>query len=60
MAEGLFRHEAAGAWEVHSAGTHPTGVRPDAVAAMREIGIDISRQWSKSVDEFRGQGIRLT
>jgi arsenate reductase len=30
-------------------------VRPEAIAAMREIGIDISRQRSKSVDEFAGQ-----
>ena len=55
MAEGLLRHESGGRWEVHSAGTHPTTVRPEAVAVMNELGIDISRQWSKSVDEFAGR-----
>jgi arsenate reductase (thioredoxin) len=55
MAEGLFRHESGGAWEVRSAGTRPGKVRPEAIAAMQEIGIDISRHWSKSVDEFAGR-----
>ena len=52
MGEGLFRREAGAGWEVFSAGTQPTSVRPEAVAVMREIGIDISHQRSKSVDEF--------
>jgi len=55
MAEGLLRHESGGRWEVHSAGTHPTTVRPEAVTVMKELGIDISRHWSKSVDEFAGR-----
>ena len=52
MAEGLFRHEAADRYEVFSGGTKPGKVRPEAIAAMAEIGIDISRHRSKSVDEF--------
>ena len=55
MGEGLFRHEGGGAVEVVSAGTNPSHVRPEAIAAMREIGIDISQQRSKSVNEFAGQ-----
>ena len=55
MAEGLLRHYAADRFEVYSAGTKPGHVRPEAVAAMRELGIDISGHRSKSVDEFRGQ-----
>ena len=55
MAEGLLRHDAGNAFEVFSAGTKPTQVRPEAVAAMREAGIDISDHLSKSVDEFAGQ-----
>lgn len=55
MAEGLFRHEGGAAVEVVSAGTKPSHVRPEAVAVMGEIGIDISGQRSKSVDEFAGQ-----
>jgi len=55
MAEGLLRHEAGDRFEVFSAGTHPSLVRPEAIAVMNEIGIDISGHRSKSVDEFRGQ-----
>ena len=55
MAEGLLRHEAGERFEVFSAGTRPTQVRPEAIAVMGEIGIDISHQTSKSVDEFIGQ-----
>ena len=55
MAEGLLRHDAGNAFEVFSAGTKPTQVRPEAIAVMREVGIDISGHRSKSVDEFEGQ-----
>ncbi len=54
MAEGLLRHDAGDAYEVFSAGTKPTHVRPEAIAAMREVGIDISSHRSKSVEEFAG------
>jgi arsenate reductase len=54
MAEGLLRHAGGDRFEVFSAGTHPSTVRPEAIAAMAEIGIDISGQRSKSVDEFTG------
>ncbi len=52
MAEGLFRHYLGDRFEVHSAGTRPSRVRPEAIAVMAELGIDISGHWSKSVDEF--------
>lgn len=52
MAEGLLRHDAGDRFDVSSAGTHPSRVRPEAIAVMREIGIDISGHRSKSVDEF--------
>jgi arsenate reductase len=55
MGEGLFRHEGGDAYEVFSAGTKPSQVRAEAVAAMREIGLDISGHRSKSIDEFSGQ-----
>ena len=55
MAEGLLRHDAGNVYEVFSAGTKPTRVRPEAIAVMREVGIDISRHRSKSVEEFAGQ-----
>ena len=57
MGEGLFRAESRGGFEVFSAGTKPSSVRPEAIAVMQEIGIDISGQRSKSVDEFSGQSI---
>ena len=55
MAEGLLRHDAGNVYEVSSAGTRPSHVRPEAIAVMGEIGIDISGHRSKSVDEFAGQ-----
>jgi arsenate reductase (thioredoxin) len=55
MAEGLLRHDGGDGFEVESAGTHPAGVRKEAVEAMREIGVDISAHRSKSVDEFEGR-----
>jgi arsenate reductase len=55
MAEGLLRHDAGHRFDVYSAGTDPRPIRPEAIAVMREIGIDISHQRSKRVDEFAGQ-----
>jgi arsenate reductase len=55
MAEGLLRHDAGDCFEVESAGTKPSSVRPEAIAVMRELGIDISGHRSKSVEEFEGQ-----
>lgn len=55
MAEGLLRHDAGERFAVESAGTKPGGVRPEAIAVMRELGIDISGHRSKHVDEFEGQ-----
>lgn len=55
MAEGLLRHLAGDRFEVASAGVSPTRVRPEAITAMREIGIDISHHRSKSVDEFKAE-----
>jgi len=55
MAEGLLRHFHGGRFEVASAGTAPSRVRPEAVAVMGELGIDISAQRSKHVDELAGQ-----
>jgi arsenate reductase len=56
IAEGLFRHFGKADVEVFSAGTHPASmVHPLAVEAMKQRGIDISTQWSKSISEFDGQ-----
>jgi arsenate reductase (thioredoxin) len=55
MAEGLLRHDAGEKFHVESAGTHPSDVRPEAVAVMHEIAIDISGQHSKNVSELEGQ-----
>ena len=54
IAEGLIRHEAADQFDVFSAGTHPAPVRTEAVAVMKELGIDISGQRSKPLSEFVG------
>ena len=55
MAEGLLRQFAGDRFEVFSAGTKHGTVRPEAIAVMNEIGIDISRHRSKHVDESAGQ-----
>lgn len=52
MAEGWAKRLKADAIEAYSAGTEPKGVDPRAVKAMAEVGIDISRQRSKSVGEL--------
>ena len=52
MAEGLLRHLAGERFEAHSAGTEATHVRPLAIRAMEEIGVDISRQQSKTLDRY--------
>jgi len=54
MAEGLLRHLAGERFAVESAGIEPSLVRPEAIQAMREVGIDISSHRSKSVEEFAG------
>ena len=55
MAEGLLRDMARDKFEVHSAGAVATGLSPNAVEVMAEIGIDISHHRSKRVEEFAGQ-----
>jgi arsenate reductase (thioredoxin) len=52
MAEGLLRALAGDRFEVHSAGTEATYVRPLAVQVMEEIGVDISGQESKTLDRY--------
>jgi len=55
MAEGFLRHLAGERFEVASAGTEQTEVRPEAIEAMRKHGIDISSHRSKTLDQFLGQ-----
>src|SRR5215211_963320 len=52
MAEGLLKHITQSRYEVYSAGTKPSIVRPESINVLAEIGIDISGNRSKSVDEF--------
>ena len=52
MAEGLLRAQGGDDYEVFSAGTEQTRVHPLAIQAMKEIGIDISGQESKTLDRF--------
>ncbi len=57
MAEGYLRHAAGDRFEALSAGVEPKGLNPLAIAAMREIGIDISQQQSKDAATLLGQHI---
>ncbi len=52
MAEGLLRHLGGERFEVFSAGTEATSVRPLAIRVMAELGIDISQQQSKTLDRY--------
>jgi arsenate reductase (thioredoxin) len=52
MAEGLLRHLAGDRFEAHSAGTEATHVRPLAIRAMDEVGVDISGQESKTLERY--------
>lgn len=58
MAEGLMRAQLGNRFEIHSAGSKPSHVRPEAIAVMKEIGIDISSHRSKHLDEFLGTEFR--
>ena len=55
MAEGLLRHLGGERFEVFSAGTEATRVRPLAIRAMAELGIDISGQQSKTLNRYLGE-----
>src|SRR5690348_11704360 len=55
MAEGLLRHLAGDRFAVFSAGTEATHVRPLAIQAMAEVGIDIAGQESKTLARYLGQ-----
>lgn len=52
MAEALLRHLGGERFEVHSAGLEPEPVDPRATAVMAEIGIDLSGQRSKHLNEY--------
>jgi arsenate reductase len=55
MAEGLLRQLAGDRFEVMSAGTEATFVRPEAIAAMADLGVDISGQESETLDRYLGE-----
>ena len=55
MAEAMLRTFAGDTFEAASAGTEAAAIRPEAIQVMSEIGLDISGQRSKTIEEFRGQ-----
>lgn len=57
MAEGLLKHITQGEYEIFSAGTKPSILRTEAIQALDEIGIDISQNRSKSINEFADEKI---
>ena len=54
MAEGLLRFRYGGQYDAFSAGIAPSRVNPWAIRVMRELGVDISGQISKHLDDFLG------
>ena len=55
MAEGFANHLGAGKIEVTSSGLEASTVRPEAIATMKDAGIDITSQTSKALDEFKAE-----
>ncbi|KAA0130353.1 arsenate reductase ArsC [Chryseobacterium sp. SN22] len=53
IAEGYLRYFAGDRAEIYSAGIETHGLNPEAVATMKEDGIDISRHTSNHIDEYR-------
>ncbi len=59
MAEGLARYLFGDNYQIASAGSMPTKLNPYALMVMQEIGIDISRQYSKSVSDLKIENFDL-
>lgn len=59
MAEGLARHLFGSKAKIQSAGSMPSMVHPVSIMALNEVGIDISKQWSKSVQDIDLSGLDL-
>lgn len=57
MAEALLKAHGLEHLRVFSAGLDPRPISEDAIAAMKEVGIDISGNSSKSTKEFMGKEI---
>ena len=53
IAEGFLKAFFKDKYETFSAGIQPTSINPYAIEVMKEIGIDISEQYSKSIKEFQ-------
>ncbi|OPY33850.1 MAG: Protein ArsC [Methanomassiliicoccales archaeon PtaU1.Bin124] len=59
MAEGMMRTFYGDRYEAFSAGTQPGKINLNAIRVMKEIGIDISKQKAKSVEEYYGKDLDL-
>ncbi len=55
MAEALLRKYASDRFEAFSAGLHPKGIHPYTRQVLEELGIDVSRQYSKPLSEYQGK-----
>ena len=59
IAEGFLRALGGDRFEAHSARVLQSRLRPETVDVMREVGIDISKQWSKTAETYAGQDFDL-
>lgn len=57
LAEGIARSLAPAGVRVSSAGSSPTRVRPQAIAVLREVGIDISSHQAKHVRDVEAKSV---
>jgi arsenate reductase (thioredoxin) len=59
MAEGFAKHLGTGKIEVTSSGLEASQVRPEAIATMKDAGIDITSQTSKALSEFKAEDFEI-
>ena len=55
MAEGFAKHLGNGTIEVTSSGLEASQVRPEAIATMKDAGVDITGQTSKALSDFKAE-----
>ena len=55
MAEAMLRAWGGDRFEAFSAGTEATGIKPETIQVMQEIGISLDGHWSKTIEAYRGQ-----
>ncbi len=59
MAEGFAKHLGVGKISITSSGLEASQVRPEAIATMKDAGVDISNQYSKPLSDFKPEDFNV-